>query len=103
MRICTGCGHILSDKFPNDVCWSKLHKASHFNFLSPLQLLNNMRFFSSSSFTGASQPLRQLMYEGKFVATEEELDRKSLMSLVPKKRGETIEKQIKESKDPRSY
>jgi hypothetical protein len=25
------------------------------------------------------------------------------MSLVPKKRGETIEKQIKESKDPRSY
>jgi hypothetical protein len=37
------------------------------------------------------------------VATEEELDRKALMSLVPKKRGETIEKQIEESKDPRSY
>jgi len=54
-------------------------------------------------FTGVSQPLRQLIYEGKFAATEEELDRKALMSLVPKKRGETIEQQIKESNDPRSY
>lgn len=62
-----------------------------------------MKFFSSSSFSGASQPIRRLIYEGKFAATEEELDRKALMSLVPKKRGETIEKQIKESKDPGSY
>lgn len=68
-----------------------------------MQCLNNMKFFFSSSFSGASQPFKQLIYEGKFAATEEELDRKALMSLVPKKRGETIEKQIKESKDPESY
>jgi hypothetical protein len=62
-----------------------------------------LRSFFSSSFSGASQPFRQLIYEGKFAATEEELDKKALMSLVPKKRGKTIEKLIEESKDPKSY
>jgi len=102
MRIFTDCGHISSDKLPYGVCWCELHVVSYFIFVSPWQLELNEVFFSSS-FTGASQPIRQLVYEGKFAATEEELDRKALMSLVPKKRGETIEKQIKESKDPRSY
>jgi hypothetical protein len=42
------------------------------------------------------------LYEGKFAPTEEEQERKALMSIVPKKRGATIEKLMEESKEPRS-
>lgn len=55
------------------------------------------------SFTGPGQRLRKSIHEGKFSSTEEERERKALMSLVPRKRGATIQKLMEESKEPKKY
>jgi hypothetical protein len=55
------------------------------------------------SHIGPGETLRKSVYEGKFAPTEEELDRKALMSVTPKKRGAAIGKLMEESKEPRSY
>jgi hypothetical protein len=63
--------------------------------------VNNVNLFSS--YTSPAQTLLQSIRNGKFAPTEEELERKVLMSVVPKQRGETIKKLMEESKDSKSY
>lgn len=63
--------------------------------------MNNVNLFSS--YTGPAQKLLQSIRNGKFAPTEEELERKALMSFIPKQRGETIKKLMEESKDSTSY
>jgi hypothetical protein len=63
--------------------------------------MNNVNLFSS--YTSPAQTLLQSIHNGKFAPTEEELERKALMSVVPRQRGETIKKLMEESKDSKSY
>jgi hypothetical protein len=63
--------------------------------------VNNVNLFFS--YTGPAQTLRQSIYNGKFTPTEEELERKAMMSVLPKQRGETMKKLMEESKDSKSY
>jgi hypothetical protein len=71
------------------------------HFISCWELLNGVNLLFS--YSGPAQKLRKSIYEGKFAATEEELERKVFMAPVPKKRGATIDKLMEESKEPKSF
>jgi hypothetical protein len=72
-----------------------------FFILLSWKLLNNVNLFYS--YSGPAKTLRQSLLEGKLAVTEEEMERKALMSVVPKKRAATIQKLIEDSKEPKPY
>ncbi|KAJ9597506.1 hypothetical protein L9F63_011631, partial [Diploptera punctata] len=55
-------------------------------------------------FSGPAQKLKSDIVEGrKFKITEETLDRRELMSPIPRKRGETLQKLKEESRERESH